>query len=54
MPLRKPHPLACAAATLLVVGGTPAMSAQPSYGVRYAQGRAEIKKAVASSPIVPN
>jgi len=43
MPLRKPHPLACAAAALLVVGGTPAMSAQPSYGVRYAQDRAEIE-----------
>ena len=54
MPLRRPHPLACAAAALLVIGSTSAMSAQPSYGVRYAQDRAEIKKAVASSPIVPN
>ena len=43
MPLRKPHPLACAAAALLLVGCTPAMSAQPSYGVRYAQDRAEIE-----------
>jgi ketosteroid isomerase-like protein len=35
--------LAFAAAALLVVGGTPAMSAQPSYGVHYAQDRAEIE-----------
>jgi hypothetical protein len=43
MPIRKPHPLAFAAAALLVVVGTPAMSAQPSYGPRYAQDRAEIE-----------
>jgi ketosteroid isomerase-like protein len=43
MPLRKPHPLALAAAALLVVGAPPAMSAQPTYGPRYAQDRAEIE-----------
>ena len=43
MSLRKPHPLAFVAAALLVVGGPPAMGAQPSYGPRYAQDRAEIE-----------
>src|SRR5271155_2530568 len=42
MSSQKTHPLASAAAALLVVGGPPAMSAQPSYGPRYAQDRAEI------------
>jgi uncharacterized protein (TIGR02246 family) len=32
-----------AAAALLFVGGTPAMSKQPTYGPRYAQDRAEIE-----------
>jgi uncharacterized protein (TIGR02246 family) len=43
MSFRKPHLLAFAAAALLVVGGTPALGAQPSYGPRYAQDRAEIE-----------
>jgi hypothetical protein len=43
MSFRIAHLLAFAASAVLVVGGTPAMSAQPSYGPRYAQDRAEIE-----------
>jgi hypothetical protein len=46
MSFRKPHPLAfrrCSVGCRRVA----AMSAQPSYGPRYAQDRAEIKRAVA-------
>jgi SnoaL-like domain len=43
MPFQKPLALAFAAAALLVVGGAPAVTAQPSYGPRYAQDRAEIE-----------
>jgi hypothetical protein len=43
MSFRKAHLLAFAASAVLVAGGTPAMSAQPSYGPRYARDRAEIE-----------
>jgi len=43
MPVSKPRLFALAATALLVVGGTPAMSAQPIYSARYAQDRAEIE-----------
>ena len=42
MSFRKSHSWAFAAAALLAFGG-PAMCAQPSYGPRYAQDRAEIE-----------
>jgi len=48
MPVRKPRLFAFAAAGLLVIGGgTAAMSAQPQYGPRYAQDRAEIEDLMA-------
>jgi hypothetical protein len=47
MSFRRPHLLAFATVALLVVGGTPALSAQPGYGPRYAQDRAEIEDLMA-------
>ena len=43
MPFQNPLPLVCAAAALLVVSGPPAMGAQPSHGMHYAEDRAEIE-----------